>query len=222
MADLVAARMGRDASYRADFSRALPAHRDSAVTSLGVRAAIAAYLRTLVAMNSRFDRAVRGDTTALTLAERHGFEVFEGKARCGTCHFAPLFSGTMPPDFVTSEPEIIGVPVRPVIHHAVLDPDEGRAGVTHATEHRYAFKVPTLRNVTLTAPYMHNGAFASLEQVVDFYDRGGGAGIGASVRGQTLDPAPLHLTHDERRDLVAFLGALTDTVVTREMNRPRR
>jgi cytochrome c peroxidase len=65
--------------------------------------------------------------------------------------------------------------------------------------------------VALTAPYMHNGAFATLEQVVDFYDRGGGAGLGLAVPFQTLPPTPLHLTSTERRGLVAFLRALTDS-----------
>ena len=177
-----------------------------------LRVAIAAYLRSLVAMNSRFDRAVRGDSGALTPSERHGFNVFMGKARCGTCHFAPLFDGTRPPEFTRSEVEIIGVPSTPALRRATIDTDPGRAGVDGEALHRNAFRVPSLRNVALTAPYMHNGAYRSLEDVVAFYDRGGGIGIGEHVSYQTLPAEPLHLTPGEQRDLVAFLGALTDTV----------
>jgi len=169
-------------------------------------------VRSLHALSSRFDRAARGDTTALTTDERRGFAVFMGKARCGTCHFLPLFNGTMPPDFVGSEPEIIGVPEQPVVRGARLDPDPGRGGVDHEATHRFAFRVPTLRNVALTAPYMHNGAYARLEQVVDFYNRGGGSGVGAVVPSQTLPARQLHLDSTEKRQLVAFLNALTDTV----------
>ena len=117
----------------------------------------------------------------------------------------------MPPEFTSSEPEIIGVPSRAATRRAALDPDSGRAGVDHVPEHRFAFKVPSLRNVAVTAPYMHNGAYATLSDVLDFYERGGGVGIGARVHGQTLAPTRLHLTPGEREALLAFLRALTDT-----------
>jgi cytochrome c peroxidase len=175
-----------------------------------LRAVLAAYIRSLVTLESPFDAAVRGDANALTQAERRGFAVFMGKGRCGTCHFAPLFNGAMPPTFTTAEPEIIGTPVRPDSAGAVLDADKGRGGVDGVGEHAHAFKVPTLRNVALTAPYMHNGAYATLEQVVDFYNRGGGAGIGTDVPAQTLARRALHLTETEQHDLIAFLKALTD------------
>jgi cytochrome c peroxidase len=137
-----------------------------------------------------------------------------GKARCGTCHFAPLFNGVAPTAFSTSEPEIIGVPERAVLEGATLDPDPGRGGVDHVDLHRFAFKVPTLRNIVLLAPYMHNGAYATLEQVLSFYNSGGGRRIGARIPTQTLAARPLHLTAGERADLTAFLRALTDTNVT--------
>ena len=209
-ADLAAAHLARDAGVRAELAHALAGRSDTLVTGRAVRIALAAYLRTLGALDSRFDRAARGDSTALTARERRGFTVFMGKARCGTCHFAPLFSGVMPPDFTGSEPEIIGVPVRAALAHARLDPDSGRAGVDHIPEHRFAFKVPTLRNVALTAPYMHNGAYATLDAVLDFYEHGGGAGVGAHVPGATLARTRLHLSRAERTAIVAFLRALTD------------
>ena len=103
---------------------------------------------------------------------------------------------------------------------ARIDPDPGVAGFDHATVHRHAFKTPSLRNVELTAPYMHNGVYRTLEDVVDFYDRGG-AGIGIELPNQTLSPEPLRLSGREKRDLIAFLGALTDTTQVAR-NRPHR
>jgi len=208
-AEVAAQRLRADSSYRAAFAAALGQSADRAITPRAVEGALAAYVRSLGGLNSRFDRAVRGDAKALTPAERLGFNVFMGKARCGTCHFAPLFDGTMPPEFVRSEPEIIGVPDRRNAAHARLDTDPGLAGVDLQPAHRGAFKVPTLRNVAITAPYMHNGVFKTLDEVVEFYDRGGGAGSGLRVPNQTLRPDSLHLSADEKRALVAFLRALT-------------
>jgi cytochrome c peroxidase len=209
-ASIVAARLSQDTSYPRDFRRALRGWSDSSVSELSVRVALAAYVRSLTALDSRFDRAVRGDTLALSAQERAGFTLFQGKARCGTCHFAPLFNGTVPPDFVSSEPERIGVPTNNTSRSAI-DPDAGRFAADHIEQHRFAFKVPTLRNVALTAPYMHNGVYATLEQVVDFYNRGGGAALGTRHPALTLDASPLHLTPPERQALVAFMRALTDT-----------
>jgi cytochrome c peroxidase len=210
-AELAATRLKKDSSYAAAFARAFPEGPDRAITSHAVRMALSAYVRSLSALNSRFDRAVRGDTNAMSDIERFGFTVFMGKGRCGTCHFLPLFNGTMPPDFVASDPEIIGTPERPTARPMRLDPDPGIAGIDAQPVHRAAFKVPTLRNVALTAPYMHNGAFETLEEVVDFYDHGGGAGSGIDLPNQTLPADSLHLSKEEQRALVAFLKALTDT-----------
>lgn len=162
--------------------------------------------------DSRFDRAVRGDTLAMTDAERRGMTVFLGRAKCGTCHFMPLFNGVTPLFYRISEAEIIGVPATANLEHPVLDPDVGRANVEDIPLNRFAFKVTSLRNVALTGPYMHNGVFETLEEVIEFYDRGGGVGIGLTLPYQSLPAAPLRLTANEKRDLVAFLGALTDTV----------
>ena len=79
-------------------------------------------------------------------------------------------------------------------------------------QHLHAFRTPTLRNVALTAPYMHNGVFRTLEQVVDFYDVGGGQGIGAGLLHQTLPGDSLHLARAEKRAIIAFMRALTDTM----------
>jgi cytochrome c peroxidase len=209
--DEVARRLTRDASYRAAFDAALPDRERGPVTSLEVRQVLAAYLRSLTAFDSRFDRATRGDTLALSADEKAGFTLFMGKGKCATCHFVPLFNGVVPPDYRSGEAEVIGVPSTRDTAHATLDPDPGRANVEDVPNNRAAFKVPGLRNVALTAPYMHNGVFQTLDQVIEFYDRGGGAGLGIDVPSQTLSSSPLKLTVKERAQLVAFLGALTDT-----------
>jgi len=110
--------------------------------------------------------------------------------------------------------EVLGVPSRAVTANAKVDADIGRYRLTRAEPHRYAFRTPSIRNVALTAPYMHNGVYRKLEEVVEFYDRGGGAGIGIALDNQTLPPDKLGLTPQEKRALVAFMRALTDTVGT--------
>lgn len=212
--DTAVRRVAADSSYRTAFAGAFGRPPDRAVTGTGLRIALASYVRSLTPLNSPFDRAIRGDSAALSPSARRGFTVFMGKARCGTCHFAPLFNGTQPPTYRTTDPEIIGVPERPDLQHARIDSDPGRAGIDQVDSHRFAFKVPTVRNAALTGPYMHNGVFPSLDDVVTFYDAGGGIGIGINLPYQTLFDQPLHLKADERADLVAFLKALTDTAGT--------
>ena len=202
----------REAGYTAAFTAAFPGSGREPVSPRNLELALAAYVRSLVALDSRFDRAARGDTLALTREERRGFNLFMGKAACGTCHFAPLFGGALPPLLQESEPEVIGAPARPGSGSLAADPDPGVGGVTSVPLHLRAFKTPSLRNVALTAPYMHNGVFRSLDQVVDFYNRGGGAGVGIELPNQTLSPSPLHLDRGERHALAAFLRALTDTL----------
>ena len=115
---------------------------------------------------------------------------------------------------IESEVEVLGVPATAVTRGARVDPDSGRFAVTRSAPHLHAFKTPSVRNVALTAPYMHNGVYRTLDEVVDFYNRGGGAGIGVALENQTLPSDPLHLTRAERRALVRFMEALTDTVGT--------
>ena len=207
---LAGERLRGDTGLARRFRAAFGTRPEAEITAASVRLALGAYLRSLTGMNSRFDRAVRGDTLALSAEERAGFTVYMGKGRCGTCHFLPFFNGTAPPLFKSSEGEIIGVPTKPVTSGAVLDPDSGRGGFDRMDIHLFAFKVPTLRNVSRTAPYMHNGMYSTLEQVVDFYNRGGGAGIGAEVPGQTLPDRKLDLTVREQKILIAFLRTLDD------------
>jgi cytochrome c peroxidase len=210
--------VGNDATYRAQFARAFGTTPEHAVTPLRLRQALAAYVRSLVALDSRFDRAVHGDRAALTAEERTGFTLFMSKAGCGTCHFAPLFSGDTPPLYHASDVEVIGTPRVPS-RARELDPDSGRARIDHLPNHLRAFKTPTLRNIALTAPYMHNGAFKTLGEVLDFYDHGGGLGAGAKIDDQTLAADSLHLSAGEKRAIIAFLKTLTDTNVVSRANR---
>jgi cytochrome c peroxidase len=193
--------------YETLFAAAFGA-RGLAITPLRVRQALAAYERSLTTLDSRFDRAVRGDTSAMSAEERRGFTLFMGKAGCGTCHFAPLFSGVTPPLYMSSDVEVIGTPSSPR-DARVLDPDSGRAGIDHLPAHLRAFKTPSLRNVAGSKPYMHNGAFRTLDDVIRFYDGGGALGAGARITNQTLAPDSLHLSASERSAIIAFIGSIT-------------
>ena len=207
---VAAARLAAQAAYRERFAQAFGTAPARAVTPRALQTAIAAYVRTLRGLDAPFDRAMRDDGPPLAAAERRGFDVFMGKGRCGTCHFAPLFGGTVPPAFTDAEVEVVGVPSSAVWRGARVDPDPGAGAVDGAAMHAHAFRTPSLRNVARTAPYMHNGVYRTLDDVVELYDRGGGAGIGVRLPNQTLSAAPLHLTRVEKRDLVAFLLTLSD------------
>ena len=136
-----------------------------------------------------------------------------GKALWATCHFVPLTNGTVPPFFSEHEKEVIGVPETAA--NAKLDDDLGFYW-RHNQKlevHRGMFKTPTVRNSELTAPYMHNGVYASLEEVMNFYNLGGGGGMGFDLPYQTLPFDNLQLTKGEEKALVAFMKTLTDTQV---------
>lgn len=172
--------------------------------------AIAAYVRTLQPFNSDFDRYIAGDKAALTDHQVNGFNLFMGKAQCGTCHFAPLFNGLIPPTYTLTEFEILGTTASDDFLHPKADPDQGRFETRPTPYYRGAFKTPTVRNAAVTAPYMHNGSFGSLEKVMEFYDKGGGAGLGLDIPHQTLPAEPLNLSEEEKSDIIAFLHSLTD------------
>ncbi|MDR6197408.1 cytochrome c peroxidase [Siphonobacter sp. SORGH_AS_0500] len=195
------------AAYKKAFQKAYPTE---AISPQTIRNAIAAYERTLLSLNSRFDQYVRGNYKALNASEKRGFNLFAGKAKCATCHFLPLMNGTVPPFYEKAESEVLGVPAQAGWKNLRLDSDLGKYNLTKADLHRHAFKTPTVRNVELTAPYMHNGVYKTLEEVVEFYDRGGGQGLGLIVPNQTLAADSLHLTIQEKADLVNFMKALTD------------
>ncbi len=161
--------------------------------------AVAAFERTLVSQNSAFDRYAAGERSALNGAERRGLNIFRSlETRCFECHNLPTFNN---PDFkVIGLPDVLGLD----------EPDVGRAEIEGGDAYQRAFKVPTLRNVALTAPYMHNGIFETLDDVIAFYADGGGPGRGIDAPNIDDKIRPFHLDGQQRKDLIAFLHALTD------------
>ncbi|MEN3324532.1 cytochrome c peroxidase [Mariniflexile soesokkakense] len=174
-----------------------------------VRHAISSYIRTLNLFNSKFDNNINGKENSLTESEKKGFNIFMGKAACATCHFPPVFNGTVPPNFTDTELEIIGVP--DTKQNKKLDDDLGRFYFFNTKERKGAFKTTTVRNVEKTAPYMHNGVYETLEEVVSFYNKGGGNGLGFNIEHQTLPFDELNLTDEEQAHIVAFMKTLTDS-----------
>lgn len=159
------------------------------VSAARIAMALATYQRTLISDQSPFDAG------ALTPQQLNGLNIFNGPGRCNLCHVGPLFT----------DHTFRNIGVRPTVE------DEGRFDVTGNPADRGRFKMPSLRNVALRAPYFHNGGMPTLMDVVDFYDRGGDFGF-------NQDPAiiPLGLAPPMKADLVAFLQALTDPRVAAE------
>jgi len=178
----VIANLSADPTYVSEFATVFP----DGITEANIVGAIAEYERSLVTPG-RFDRFLNGETDALTADERRGYEVFQ-EVGCTSCHRGPAVGGTMYQrmglvrDYFAER----GTPV--------TDADLGRYNVTHAEEDRHRFKVPTLRNIALTAPYLHDGSQATLPDVVRV--------MGRYQLGRELDD-------EQVRVLVAFLGSLT-------------
>ncbi|MBI3852908.1 MAG: right-handed parallel beta-helix repeat-containing protein [Verrucomicrobia bacterium] len=171
---------------------------EDAVTFRNVTKALASFERTILSFNSKFDRYAAGDSYALNDSEKRGLQLFRSlKTRCFECHALPNFSdGSF---------RVIGVPDQEGQPH-----DLGRAKVPGQGPEG-AFKVPTLRNVALSAPYMHNGHFATLEDVIKFYSKGGGHQFPNQTLAIDDKIGTFEITPEETADLVAFLQALTDT-----------
>lgn len=190
------------------------AFKKSSIDRLEFSSALASYVLSLKSWNSPFDQYVRNEKKEIDQQVKDGFNLFMGKAACGTCHFAPNFSGLVPPRYAKNETEILGVLESPYGFRLKLDPDLGRLenGIQNEAAWIYerSFKTPTIRNIELTAPYFHNGAYQNLEQVVDFYNKGGGAGMGLDVKNQTLPSDSLHLDKQEQQALIAFMKSLTE------------
>lgn len=202
-------RLTADNTYSKMFEESYPAEAQK-ITEYNIANAISSYVRTLISFNSRFDQYMRRENESLTESEKNGFNLFMGKAKCGTCHYAPIFNGLIPPRYEETESETLAVPATDE-PQSVLDTDEGRYNFTRLAFHKYSFKTTTVRNSALTAPYMHNGVFATLDAVLEFYNDGGGAGRGITLETQTLPTDKLNLTPQEKKDIIAFLGSLTDT-----------
>ncbi len=202
-------RIASSEEYRHLFQEAfgLPPHQGPDFAH--IRAALGAYVESLAALSSPVDRYMRRESERIGPAVYRGFNLFLGKAKCATCHFIPLTNGTVPPTFQETEVEVLGVPAEK--NTPVIDPDPGRYAIAYLEQHKHAFKTPTVRNVALSAPYMHNGVFDSLEELGRFYNHGGGVGMGILLENQTLPPDSLHLNEQEISDLVRFMEAMTDT-----------
>lgn len=173
------------------------------VTLPNIARAIAAFERKLTLLETNYDRFVAGRDDQLTTEQARGLLVFFGAGQCAACHTPPLFhDGGL---------SALGVPAS-AEKGAPLDTDPGFGAVIHRADSFGMFKTPTLRNVSRTAPYMHNGVFATLEEVVDFYNDGGGRGRGLKVDNQDFKVAKLNLTDQQKRDLISFLKALDDLI----------
>jgi cytochrome c peroxidase len=186
LADAVAA-IGRDVTYVRDFATAFGGAPPSAET---LRQALASFVRTLVSGNSPYDQHLRGHDGQFGTAARRGEALFFGTAGCFRCHPGGALTND---GYFNNGTYVAGA-------------DPGRQTLTGRSGDLGKFKVPTLRNVAVSAPYMHDGSLATLRDVIDQYARGG--------RGDpTADPLikPLALTDGDKSDLIAFLGSLTDT-----------
>jgi cytochrome c peroxidase len=187
--DEAVARLNAIPGYKKKFNAVF----GSDATPENVAKAIAAFERTLVATHSPFQRYVNGDKKALSASAKRGFEVFRTKALCTTCHTPPLLTDN---NFHN-----IGVPqVGP------LKEDDGRSAITKDAADKGKFKTPSLYNSASFAFFMHDGAFSTLEEVVDHYNKGG------NPKDKNQDPLimPLKLSAKEQSDLIAFIKSLTD------------
>lgn len=199
-------KLWKDEAYRSSFAAAFPLKQRRAIDTAEIMNALASYIRSLTALNSRFDAYMRGDKTQLSKTEVNGFNLFMGKARCATCHYLPLFNSTLPPRYVQMDAEVIGVPQAQ--NSKTIDSDPGLFAIQPMDFNRHAFKVTSVRNTSKTAPYMHNGVYKTIEEVIDFYDQGGGLGAGLKVPNQTLASDHLGLSAKEKKELVQFIKAL--------------
>lgn len=184
---LVAA-LSRNPSYRRLFSEAF---EDGAITKRNIELALATYQRTIVSGPTPFDRWVEGEENAINETAKRGFDLFRGKADCAECHRGWNFTDGSFYDIGTD----------------ISDLGRGKLFPT-STKLKYAYKVPTLRDTDRRAPYMHDGSVKNLNDVIDLYDKGG---IDRPSRSELIKP--LHLSKNQRFELIAFLRTLTSDPV---------
>ncbi len=195
--------------YREGFRKLLKyTPQEKEITFSHIASAITYYYSRFSKFYAPFDDAMN-KTSDLDAEAKAGFNVFMSKAQCATCHFVPQFNGVKPP-YIGSEFEVLGVPAD--TSYRSLSNDKGRYLVNPAMETANAFRTGTIRNTAHTKPYMHNGVFTSIEQVIDFYDVGGGVGHGLMVDNQTLSSDSLKLTKPEKQQLVAFINSLNENI----------
>lgn len=197
------------AEYKRAFTKLLKqTPQETEITLDHIASAITYHYDKYSHYSAPFDMAMN-KREAMDESVQAGFNIFMSKAQCATCHFVPQFNGVKPP-FVSSEFEVIGVPADTAFSR--LSPDQGRYTVNPAEETMNAFRTGSIRNAAHTAPYMHNGVFGTLQQVIDFYDAGGGAGRKLHVSNQTLAADSLHLSVTEKKQLLAFIHALSEDI----------
>ncbi len=218
--DEVLQRLRADARYPELFRAAFP---DSAepVGKDAIVKALASFQRTLLSGGSPYDRYLQGDNTAMSPAAKRGMELFFGeRAECYHCHSGPhLTNSFRAKGSWSAGVEFFNTGLFNVGGRGAYPPDNpGLFEFTHKAKDQGRFRVPPLRNVALTAPYMHDGSLATLEAVIDHYTSGGrnvteGPFAGDGRANPNKDPLvrPFTLTPQERADLVAFLESLTDT-----------
>lgn len=195
--------------YKKAFNRFLKyTPQETEVTLEHIISAITIYYSKFSNYYAPFDDAMN-NKNKIDINTRDGFNLFMGKAQCGTCHFVPQFNGVKPP-YIGSEFEVLGVPADTGFKN--LSIDQGRYTMNAAGEMMNAFRTGSLRNAAYTKPYMHNGVFNTLEQVIDFYDAGGGAGKGLKVTNQTLSSDSLRLTPTEKTKLIDFIKSLNENI----------
>jgi len=235
--DSVLARLRSIPEYARLFEQAFPAEADSVdrqllrlncafdhtplqsvITRSTLGRALAAFERELITADAPYDRYLAGDDQALDEAQKRGLELFHSKAGCVKCHSGPLLTDS---SFRVQGVEQIG-PGRGSATTNTGTPqptgrDEGRFLNSGNRKDIGAFRVVSLRQVEKTAPYMHDGALATLEEVIEFYDRGGGDDIDIARERIDSDLVPLGLDAGEKRDLLTFLKALTDETVKVEI-----
>lgn len=177
--------------YQSLFKQAFP--EEPTITAPNLSKAIAAFERSLLTNNSRFDLYMRGDESAISISEREGFEEFK-RAGCGNCHNGPMFS-----DF---QKHVLGVPESKSLGKLDMGIDSS-----------YAFRTPSLRNLRFTFPYMHNGSFSSLRRVLEFYeDIAAGKMRNPNLTKQDLDPLvrEIRLRVKDMGPIISFLNTLND------------
>lgn len=205
----IVSKLRQSDEYKNLFRKAFKGRADTAITFYGILKSISEFEKTLVSSNSRFDKYIQGDKKALNKNEINGYTIFAGKALCGSCHFLPLFNGLVPPAYNDNEFEVIGTPKN--YNSKEIDSDSGRVLITKKNIHLYSFKTPGIRNLDLTFPYMHNGVFKNLDQVIDFYNKGGGSlENNKTIINQTLPFDSLQLSVKEKSDIKSFLLSLSD------------
>ncbi|HBV15146.1 cytochrome-c peroxidase [Chryseobacterium carnipullorum] len=204
--NLILGKINRDTKYLPEFKKI---YKTSKAETWQLQNVLASYIRSLAKFNSNFDEYMRGNRSAMTESQKRGFNLFVGKGQCALCHFIPLFNGTVPPNFKKTEQEVLGTAVNG--DNKMFDQDLGRGKFHELVEAlQHSFKTPTLRNISKTAPYMHNGGYKTLKEVMNFYNKGGGKGLGFKVENQTLSDTPLQLTDKETDEMIDFMHALDD------------